>query len=62
MNKVEQTRIKKGMTRRKLSDLTALSEDSIYKIERKNQIVKIPTALVLSKALGCTVEELFDNE
>ena len=60
-NKVEEARIKRGFTRRKLSDISKLSQDSIYKIERCGQEVKISSALALSKALNYSIEELFGN-
>ena len=59
---MEEIRIKKGYTRREISDLTSISEYNIYKIERKGQVAKVDNALAIAKVLGTSVEELFGSE
>ncbi|AJW76950.1 transcriptional regulator [Marinitoga sp. 1197] len=61
MNNLKKIRNKKGLTIKELSLKTNLAESTIARIE--NGIFKNPGILTLkkiAKALGTTVEELFD--
>lgn len=47
----------KRYSRRALSEVSGISEESLYAIEKHKQIPKVDTAIVLSKILGITLKE-----
>lgn len=55
---LEKIRLKKGLTRRELSLASGVTENSIYRYERKGRIPDLITAIKLSKALDCKAEDL----
>lgn len=55
---IEKIRLEKGLTRRELALASGVTENSIYRYERKERIPDLITAIKLSKALGCKAEDL----
>lgn len=55
---LEKIRIEKGLTRRELALASNVTENSIYRYERKGRIPDLITAVKLSRALNCKPEDL----
>lgn len=55
---LERIRLEKGLTRRELAAASGVTENSIYRYERKERIPDLVTAVKISKALGCKAEDL----
>lgn len=60
MNKLEESRKLKEWTRRTLSDESGMSEETIYKIEKKNYKAKPVVIKKLAEALDIDFEDLKD--
>ena len=59
---IEKIRIEKGFTRRELAVASGVTENSIYRYERKERIPDLITAVKISKALGCKAEDLISTD
>jgi len=61
MEKIKSARKKAGLSLAELADLTGLHRVAIARAEREGQDVKASTVVVIAKALGVPVCELFEE-
>lgn len=59
---LEAIRKKKNLTRRQLAIATGITENSIFRYERKKRIPNVNTAAIIAKALDCTVDDLIRED
>ena len=60
-NNVEKVRKEKDISRRTLSDKTGLTELSLYRIEKGLCDTRVSNAILISRILNVSVEELFNE-
>lgn len=61
-NSLKAARIKYSFTQAELAELIKVSRQTIISIESGRYLPSVLLAIKISKALGCTVEELFEIE
>ncbi len=61
-NRVKEYRLKRGLSQEELSKLCGIPRTTISAIESGKAVPSVDYAIKLSKALGCSVEELFVSE
>ena len=61
-NRIRDIRSDKGLRQEDLGDLIGVSRQTINAIEKGKYDPSLPTAFRLAKALGKSIEELFDFE
>jgi molybdate-binding protein/DNA-binding XRE family transcriptional regulator len=61
-NKVKEYRLKRGLSQEELAKLCSMPRSTLSAIESGRAVPSVEYAIKLSKALGCTVEELFGEE
>ena len=62
MNKIKVFRAKNDLTQEKLAELCGLSRVAVNAIERSRAHPRESTKLKISRALGCPVDDLFNEE
>ena len=60
--KIKEIRTKKGLTQKKLAELSGISESYIGDLERNEKIPSIINICKLAKALEVDIKELFTYE
>lgn len=60
LKKIQELRLKKGLKQEQLANLVGISRKSLSHYETGRVIPPLPIAIKIAKALGTTVEELFD--
>lgn len=61
-NQLGHIRQEKGMSQERLSWTSSVSRHTISEIELKKRIPSLKTALLLARALNCSVEDIFTLE
>lgn len=59
---INKTRISKGLSVKKLSQLSGVARSSITEIETKNRFPTIFTMVKLAKALDCSIDDLVETD
>ena len=59
--RLEEIRKQKHFTRRRLSIASGVTENSIFRYERKMRVPDVETAGTMARALGCTVDDLLSD-
>lgn len=59
-NRMRDLRTARGISQTRLSELTGFTQAQISRWERNEFAMSARTAVLLARALGCTVEELVD--
>lgn len=62
VNKLGTIREQKGLSQEQLAWKSTVSRQTISEIELERRIPSVKTALLLAKALECTVEDIFSLE
>ena len=60
-SKLEKIRISRGLSQRKLEQLSGVSQQTISRIEKGVPLIKSNTALKLAKVLECKLSDIMDN-
>lgn len=60
-SKLEKIRISRGLSQRKLEQLSGVSQQTISRIEKGVPLIKSNTALKLAKVLDCKLSDIMDN-
>ena len=60
--KIKEIRTKKGLTQKKLAELSEISKSYVGDLERNEKIPSIVTICKLAKALEVDIKELFNYE
>lgn len=58
MNKIEEVRKGKGITRRELQNRTGIPYKTLWEFERRNREPKLATLRKIAKALDVTIQEV----
>lgn len=58
---LKEIRVRKGLSQQALADLSGVPRRTIQDAERAGE-TKISTAAKLAKALGCTLDELWEDD
>jgi putative transcriptional regulator len=61
-NNIKDERQKKGLTQIQLAEMVGVSRQTIFSIEVNKYLPSVLLSIKLAKALGKTVEELFELE
>ena len=59
---IEAIRKKAGLSRRELALRSHVTENSIYRYERKNRLPELKIARRIAFVLGCTVDDLLEKD
>lgn len=62
MNQLEKLRTAKGMSRQALADAAQVARVSIGRYEKGDRVPDLNIANRLAKAIGCSIEDLIDDE
>lgn len=61
VSKLEKIRTSRGISQRKLEQLSGVSQQTISRIEKGTPLIKSNTAAKLAKVLDCKVSDIMDN-